>query len=588
MWNIKNTFLKQTAISLRTKIRTECYRTKEGALTDTLLEYLAKFIMLPKKSVLDWATQRAIETLNNNKDTMTMATLNAIDRNRKNVYVDALLTRNYRYNFGYYTLPKLPRAQDADEAVIKTTSREAFRDRCAQTKRDGITVYNAYNVQYAMPYIVEMLIEQNWVSLPCIGLLQHANHKLYILRKERLNNYTTNPANTTTTQPPEEAVFTLPKYDYIVLTNYGNVPLFSEITKIVMNDERVLGENTATLTANMDLLADNIPEMDEWEKEILSDCVDAWNKAENSAKKVALNNIVKSIPNMTRKRLSDNVQLCFNEFSQLEQNALLAMHIWKEAQSKLYGYDAGLTNQQDNDEALKQVLATNADKIKNITLNSLNTTNASMNIVIETPLTYWEPKEYVTLKNSPRKNAVNSISKTKLWDALFLHKTAKLYLSELIQVALSVDEGQRAVNFDSAGDAHSTLPNPHHSFYNCWGDYRTPITKMIKENNWGAVIELLITAVAGINFQDSAVIDRFFRQLEQTHGTTCIEVNGVRMSMDAAKQYFDTLPEEPTTDETAATELERRKEERRKARELRLQMQQQETELNTPIIEAIE
>ena len=68
--------------------------------------------------------------------------------------------------------------------------------------------------------------------------------------------------------------------------------------------------------------------------------------------------------------------------------------------------------------------------------------------------------------------------------------------------------------------------NPHHYYYNCWGDNQSLITRALSEHDYITAILQAFAAIAGINVTDTAVITQFVeREIPEFRNTPCIKVN---------------------------------------------------------------
>ena len=61
----------------------------------------------------------------------------------------------------------------------------------------------------------------------------------------------------------------------------------------------------------------------------------------------------------------------------------------------------------------------------------------------------------------------------------------------------------RLINFNNA------IPNPHHWYYNCWGNYKTQLLRMLADCNLEGAFYTVKNAIGSLNFTDGAVLSRF-------------------------------------------------------------------------------
>lgn len=150
----------------------------------------------------------------------------------------------------------------------------------------------------------------------------------------------------------------------------------------------------------------------------------------------------------------------------------------------------------------------NLYKAKSLTTFDIN--SGILSLEVTTPLEYYDKESYKILRNSTRHNALSSVSEDnkKLFDAIFLTGEVKLILSN--SVDLSLTYGSIVVK---AKSDYAAYPNPHHKWFNCWGDYTRPITDNVLDYHWDTALHLITIATAGINVEDSPVMTKLVYDL---------------------------------------------------------------------------
>lgn len=98
----------------------------------------------------------------------------------------------------------------------------------------------------------------------------------------------------------------------------------------------------------------------------------------------------------------------------------------------------------------------------------------------------------------------------KFYQHIFLDEELILQFSEEVvldfankTVAAGQDYANRLVDFNN------TIPNPHHWYFNCWGNYKTQLMRMIADCNLEGAFYTIKNAIGSINFTDGAVLNRF-------------------------------------------------------------------------------
>lgn len=70
-------------------------------------------------------------------------------------------------------------------------------------------------------------------------------------------------------------------------------------------------------------------------------------------------------------------------------------------------------------------------------------------------------------------------------------------------------------------DINLGIPNPHHCYYNCWGNNTNPISKSFIEGRYTAAISQVLSAMGGINFADGTVFNKLLNILTELSKENC-------------------------------------------------------------------
>lgn len=137
-------------------------------------------------------------------------------------------------------------------------------------------------------------------------------------------------------------------------------------------------------------------------------------------------------------------------------------------------------------------------------------------IGVRTTLKFWDSKEYDNCKNAYFANYKDY--EKYYMDKIWKTKEIKIHMVEFVFCNLD----NSSINFRQANDVDYTyenyadmnlltsgIPNPHHAFYNCWGDNKTPILKYLANNDLYEAVQQIISAVSTINVVDNAVFAKF-------------------------------------------------------------------------------
>ena len=209
--------------------------------------------------------------------------------------------------------------------------------------------------------------------------------------------------------------------------------------------------------------------------------------------------------------------------------------------SSISAYEQTLTNlyQQLNDLIVKETgvkyLHQNESESFKDTIDLLRRQNTlfdissisqkSICIGVRTTLKFWDSKEYDNCRNAYFANYKDY--ELYYMDKIWKTKEIKIHMVEFVRCNLD----NCTINFKQVNDADYTyedyadmslltsgIPNPHHAFYNCWGDNKTPILKYLTNNDLYEAVQQIISAVSTINVVDNAVFAKFCNCLVGTDG----------------------------------------------------------------------
>ena len=186
-----------------------------------------------------------------------------------------------------------------------------------------------------------------------------------------------------------------------------------------------------------------------------------------------------------------------------------------------------LTDEDTRVAELKQFLNASKDK-----LSYLKYEAGYLTMVYNTPLLYYEPHSAQRYFDSTRENIMNSADPAtqQLLKDIFINGSHTL----MIQSGVTLNLTRPDVAF---ANPLSVLPvmsvrelngmyNPHHYYYNCWGDNQSLIIRALTDHDYITAILQAFAAIAGINVTDTAVINKFVeRELPEFKNTPCIRVN---------------------------------------------------------------
>lgn len=195
-----------------------------------------------------------------------------------------------------------------------------------------------------------------------------------------------------------------------------------------------------------------------------------------------------------RKTLKDYEDLITNllmEIKKLEKDIIYDAYVQDDTKVKQF------------EKCLKRLFEKN-------TINNIKVEGQRVELNIKTPLLYINKNDYNVITNSPRSNWYTNLDtdwKTVL-NKIFLTEEYKILFTN----AIVLDMSRASINAKRVYEPEGT-PNPHHYYFNCWGDYTNKIREAILNYEWEELMTYLVVATAGLNLLDSAVMNNFVRDI---------------------------------------------------------------------------
>ena len=171
-----------------------------------------------------------------------------------------------------------------------------------------------------------------------------------------------------------------------------------------------------------------------------------------------------------------------------------------------------LTDQEDKSEELKAFFESCGDKIAYINFNENR-----LYIVYRTALIYYEPDMLRRYFESNRGNCVTNAPMhiQQLLKDVFLDNKYTL----LIETGACLDVRNNRIQFadptslmNKSRETLAGLLNPHHYYYNCWGDNQSLIVRALMDKDYIKAILTAFAAMSGLNISDTAVMEKLIRE----------------------------------------------------------------------------
>ena len=298
------------------------------------------------------------------------------------------------------------------------------------------------------------------------------------------------------------------KYDdecgtlYIVLNNVDTPNVIYKLSAAIMYTENHFGDDTtkwaeAWMTGNSDIIY----------RHAAAYYKEYNDTAKERAFKEALETMVSNL-NETKKKLFERR---LNDLQgAIDSNYTEIARMMKEMNQIKANYLFQITMEEDQKlKDLQDYLKTCKDKVSYIKAE-----NNALTLIYRTQLIYFEEDLLKPYFRSSRSNVVTQAAKWKqqLMKDLFINKKYTLQ----IESSIMLDLANKSFRYIPVTNLISTsqlqgIPNPHHNYYNCWGDNQPIIFKAIQDGDYLQAILTAFAAMSGLNLSDTAVIDRFIR-----------------------------------------------------------------------------
>ena len=179
-----------------------------------------------------------------------------------------------------------------------------------------------------------------------------------------------------------------------------------------------------------------------------------------------------------------------------------------------------LEDMEDKSQELRDFFASCGDKIAHIQFY-----DNKLFIVYKTTLMYYEEDILKRYFESNRGNCVTNapLYVQQLLEDVFMNHKYDL----LIESGAIIDTMNNRVSYKRPEELLNCqrsellgLPNPHHLYFNCWGDNGPNIHRAIMEKDFITAILTTFAAMSGLNIADTAVLDKFLTDEIYTYNNT--------------------------------------------------------------------
>lgn len=183
-------------------------------------------------------------------------------------------------------------------------------------------------------------------------------------------------------------------------------------------------------------------------------------------------------------------------------------------------------------------------------ISYINFSDDCLYLTYKTKLIFFEPDLLQRYFDSTRTNCVTNAPAylQQLLKDIFINKKYDL----LIESGMRLNTRRNSVTFvepinvrNISGRDLYGIPNPHHKYYDCWGDNGPNIVQALIDKNYIAAITTCFAAISGLNISDTAVIEKLVHDELRYYATTpCLKDKdtGEVINIDTYQRRFEDAP----------------------------------------------
>lgn len=327
------------------------------------------------------------------------------------------------------------------------------------------------------------------------------------------------------------------RYYYVILNNVDTPEVVFKLSAAILLHENYFGDATATFVE-----AYHAGDESKVNAAVVQYFAEFNAHAQERAINNAINNMATALTQGRDNEYLRKIERAQTALDNLYTNIQEHAKILNEYKAEYLMYK--LTDENSKVNELTQFLMSTKNNLAHIKFS-----NNRLDLVYSTPLLYWESEMVRRYFESSRNNVMNTAPEhvQHLLKDLFINNTHTL----LIQSGATLDLARGTINFlnptavlnvMTLGELNGMF-NPHHYYYNCWGDNQSLISRALVDHDYVTAILQTFAAIAGINMTDTAVITRFIeRELNEFNSTKCIKVNETG-EIIAPAEYYRRLTE---------------------------------------------
>ena len=307
---------------------------------------------------------------------------------------------------------------------------------------------------------------------------------------------------------------------YVILNNLDTPEVVFKIATAILLNTNLFGELTTTLAEGY-LAGDG----DKVNAVVTQYYAEYNSTRQERAIREAIDNMETVLTQNREREYTDKINRAQRDLDDLYDRITTATKLLNDRKAEYLLYK--LTDEDSKVAELKQFLNASKDK-----LSYVNYTSGYLTLVYNTPMLYFEPQSAQRYFDSTRTNIMNSAptATQQLLKDIFINCTHTLMIQSgvtlnLTRPSVAFVNPTSVLNVMSVNDLQGMF-NPHHYYYNCWGDNQSLIVRALTEHDYITAILQSFAAMAGVNVTDTAVMTKFVeREIPEFKNTPCIKVN---------------------------------------------------------------
>lgn len=200
-------------------------------------------------------------------------------------------------------------------------------------------------------------------------------------------------------------------------------------------------------------------------------------------------------------RLGEQLTQIRKNIADYEKRIIQLKKQLKETTAEMWAALKSHEDEVELDEATVALVLNNP----NIKIIGVNKSSNKVTLSIHGVMKYWNKEEAKILYER------NEDSHKAWFKAVFIDETVKLNIVNTVTITIGLHANCTSEDYNNSFHydlENNAISNPHHSYYNCWGDYNAQLYDAAGRGDILETILLATNASLGINMADAPVMGR--------------------------------------------------------------------------------